>query len=127
MPQNQRSVTWERFCYPLKCRFLHFSDRLLGPLFALDVVEDLGAGKIAVKRKVSWNGARDSIVDQLHTQRGVVCKLSRQTDLTLLEPTPLDGIVGSRQANVVRAHIIMSNEVPLVSMIPEPTNIVYNL
>src|SRR6266571_4942495 len=30
MPQNQRSVTWEGFCYPLKYRFLHFSDRLLG-------------------------------------------------------------------------------------------------
>jgi hypothetical protein len=30
MPQNQRSVTWEGFCYPPKYRFLHFSDRLLG-------------------------------------------------------------------------------------------------
>src|SRR2546425_1100165 len=29
MPQNQRSVTGEGFYYPLKCRFLHFSDRLL--------------------------------------------------------------------------------------------------
>ena len=30
MPQNRRSVTWEEFWQSPKCRFLHFSDRLLG-------------------------------------------------------------------------------------------------
>src|SRR5215211_4180875 len=49
------------------------------------------------------------------------------TGLTFLQPTPLNRIVRSRRADVVRDHRVMGDHVALVSMIPAPADVVDQL
>jgi hypothetical protein len=53
-------------------------------LCALDMVEDLGAGKIAVKREIPRDATPQGISDQFDTQCGVVFEVLYRTALPLL-------------------------------------------
>src|SRR5262249_34176818 len=93
------------------------------PLGALNVVEDLGTGEITVKGEVAGETTYDSIVDQLDTQFGVVLERSLLTRVFFPEPSPFNGIVHSRGADIVGDQVIMGDDVALVGMVPEPPHV----
>src|SRR5215468_2423508 len=67
--------------FPVELQIPH-----IRPFGALNVVEYFGTREIAVKGEVARDVARDGIVDQLNTQRGVVCELPLLARVLFLEP-----------------------------------------
>src|SRR4029450_11343987 len=96
-------------------------------LLALQVVEHLRTGEIAIKREGPRDTPRQGIIDQLDTQLRMVFEFLGGTGIPFFKPTPLDRIVRSRWADVVRDHIVMRDHMALVSMIPEPAYVVDQL
>src|SRR5437764_12655642 len=85
--------------FPVELQIPH-----IRPLGALNVVEHLGTREIAVKGEVARDGASDGVVDQLNTQLGVVREVPLLARDFSLEPSPFNGIVRSRWADIVRDH-----------------------
>jgi hypothetical protein len=82
-----------------------------------------GARDIAVKREVPRDAARNSIVDQRNTQRGVILELLLLARVLFPEPSPFHRRVCSRGTDIVGEQGIMGDDIPLVGMVPKPAHV----
>jgi hypothetical protein len=120
-------------CHLLQLLFAAVTDHLAlafqvahrGPLVPVEMVEHLRVSAIAVAREVAWNVPAHRVIDQLDTQRRVVCEGAGLTGVFLLQPPPRNRIVGSRGANIIGDDVIVRHDVALVRMIPEPADVRY--
>ena len=94
-----------------------------GALLALAVVEDCRARARAITREVARNRTLHGSIDQLDTQPGLVLEGPFRTGVPLLNPAPLEGLVGPRRTHIMRDEIIVCDNMPRVSMIPAPAHV----
>lgn len=90
---------------------------------AVNMVQDMGTGEIAVKRHVSRATMRDCIVEQLDAQLGMVCALPCSTGVTFLEPQPFNWIVLPQWTHVMTNEGIVRDHIPLIHTIPQPSDV----
>src|SRR5262249_54114207 len=92
---------------------------------ALDVVEDLGVGEIAVEGKIARDLSLADPIDQLADQLGMVAErlVPRLADLLFAKEPELQGVVLAAGADVVDEEIVLSDLVALLGMVPEPAGI----
>jgi hypothetical protein len=84
------------------------------------MVEHLGTREIAVKGEVARDTAHDGIVDQFHTQLGVILALVLGARIFFPEPSPFNGLVRSRGTDVVGDQVIMGDDIAFVGVVPAP-------
>ena len=94
-------------------------------LFAMNVVEIRGTGKIAVKREITRDVPFADPIDQLSEQDPVIleCLTRRFALLPLLKATKLQRVMFATAGHVVGEQIIVSNLVPFFGMIPKPADV----
>ena len=94
-------------------------------LFAVNVIEDLGAREVRVHREVAGDLTLTNPVDQLTAQNGMVAErfLEGLADLLLAEQTELQGVMLATGADVVGEEIVLGDLVPFLSVVPEPPRV----
>jgi hypothetical protein len=94
-------------------------------LLLVDMVEDLGAGEVAIHGEVAGDLPLADPVDQFAAQGGMVPErfLQRLADLLLAEQPELQGVVFAAGADVVDEQVVLGDLVPLLGVIPEPAGI----
>jgi len=98
-------------------------------LLAVDVIQVLGAGKIAIKREYSGNLPFAHPVDQVAKQDAVILEgfIGGFALLSFLEAAEVQWIMLATAAHVIGEQIIVSNLVTFFGMIPEPPDILNEL
>src|ERR1044071_6550239 len=91
----------------------------------VDMVENVGMGEVTIKGEIARNVVFHDPIDQFLTQDGVVLEAAAcgGTGVLLAKAAELQRIVLARSADVVGNQVVMGNQVPLLSMIPEPAHI----
>ena len=108
---------------------LQVADVAPGPpepiLLAVDVVEDLGVGEVAVEGEVAGDLPLAHPVDQLAAQLGVVAErlLQGLADLLLAEEAELQRVVLAGGADVVDEEVVLGDLVPLLGVVPVPAGV----
>src|SRR4029453_3258881 len=92
---------------------------------AVDVVDDLSVGEVAVEREIALNSPIDDPIDQLFAQEGVILEGRPIGNTGFLFPkaAELQGVVLARSTDVVGNQVVVSDQVPLVTGFPEPPTI----
>ena len=96
-----------------------------GVLFAMNVVEVFGTGKIAVKRKIARDFSLTDPVDQLSEQDSMILKFLAGcfTLLSLFEPPEFQRIMLAAGRNIIGNQIIVGDLMPSFGMIPKPADV----
>ena len=94
-------------------------------LLAVDVVEHRGAGEVTVPAEVAGNLTFAHPVDQFATQGGVVAErlADRLAHLLFAEEAEHQGVVFAAGADVVYEEEILGDLVPLLGVVPEPSDV----
>jgi len=110
--------------FPIELEIAH-----VHPVIAMDVVQHLRVGKIAVEGEDPWDAPLDHPIDQVATEVGMAQEwgLFRLTQLPLAEAAKLQRIVFARATDVVNNEVTVGNQVALVGVIPEPAHILDQL
>lgn len=93
------------------------------PFLALNGIEHLGAGEVAVEREVTWNTTGNGIVDPFSVQLGVILERLGLTCVSFFEPSPCNRIMRARGTDGVGGQVIMGDDVALVGMVPKPAHV----
>src|SRR6266536_3326854 len=82
-------------------------------------------GEVAVEGKITRNVLLDHSIDELDTQRRVALEhgFLGQAGLLLAKTTELQRIMLAGGAHIVDNQIVVGNQVALVGVIPEPSDI----
>ena len=98
-------------------------------LLAVDVVEDLGVGEVAVEREVAGDLPLTDPIDQLAAQLRVVAErlLQGLAHLLLAEAAELQRVVLAAGADVVDEQVVVGDLVPLLGVVPEPADVLDEL
>ena len=91
----------------------------------MDVVENLGAGEVAVHGEVAGDVPLADPVDQLAAEDGVVAErfLEGLADFLLSEEAELQRVVFAAGADVVDEEVVLGDLVPLLGVVPEPAGV----
>src|SRR5436853_4844471 len=95
------------------------------PFVAVNVIENVGMGEVAVEGEIAWNDLLDHPIDQLFTENSVVLegRSVGNAGVLLAEATELQGIVLAGGTNIISNQVIVGDQMPLIGMIPEPAGI----
>ena len=95
---------------------------------ALDMVEALGTGEVAVKGEIPRNLSLHDPVHQLLEQLRVILERRGISPLLpLAKAAKLQRIMFPRRTHVMGDHLVVGHQVALIGMVPEPTHVLDHL